>query len=261
MISIKTSQEISVMREGGKRLAEVMASLISLVKPGIATKELDTASQTLILAAGGEPAFKGYDGFPGAICTSVNEEVVHSVPSSRVLKAGDIVTLDIGLVWHASAKATAGKQGFYLDMARTVPVGEIDKGTMRLLEVTQRSLEVGMQEARAGAKVGDIGYAVQQFVESHGYNVVRELCGHGIGRNLHEDPKVLNYGERSMGAVLKEGMVICIEPMVTVGDWKLKRSKDGHGFETKDGSLSCHFEDTIAITSSGPQVLTPTTYN
>lgn len=243
---MKTSQEISVMREGGKRLAEVMTKLVSLVKPGVATKELDTASQTLILTAGGELAFKGYDGFPGAICTSVNEEVVHSVPSSRVLKEGDIVTLDIGLVW----------KGWFLDMARTVPVGEIDKETMRLCEVTQQSLEVGIREARAGARVGDIGSAVQQFVEKHGYNVVRELCGHGIGKDLHEDPKVLNYGKKDTGEILKEGMVICIEPMVTIGDWKLKRSKDGHGFETKDGSLSCHFEDAIAITSRGPQVLT-----
>jgi methionyl aminopeptidase len=250
MTSVKTPKEISVMREGGKRLAEVMASLISLVKPGVATKELDTASQTLILAAGGELAFKGYDGFPGAICTSVNEEVVHAVPSSRLLKEGDIVTLDIGLVW----------KGWFLDMARTVPVGGIDKDAMRLCEVTQQSLEVGIKEARAGARVGDIGNAVQQFVEKNGYNVVRELCGHGIGRDLHEDPKVLNYGARNTGMALKEGMVICIEPMVTAGDWKLKRSKDGHGFVTKDGSLSCHFEDTIAITSFGPQVLTPTTY-
>ncbi len=234
------------MREGGKRLAEVMASLISLVKPGVATKELDTASQTLILAAGGELAFKGYDGFPGAICTSVNEEVVHAVPSSRLLKRGDIVTLDIGLVW----------KGWFLDMARTVPVGKIDEKKEHLLKVTRGALDIGILQAKVGNKVGDIGHAVQQFVEGNGYNVVRELCGHGIGKNLHEDPKVLNYGEKDTGAVLKEGMVICIEPMVTVGDWKLKRAKDGHGFETKDGSLSCHFEDTIAITPSGPQVLT-----
>ncbi|MDO8474399.1 MAG: type I methionyl aminopeptidase [bacterium] len=246
MISLKSLQEISVMREGGRKLAQVMAQLISLVRPGIPTRELDRAARALILDSGGELAFEGYDGFPGAICTSINEEVVHSVPSSRVLKEGDIVTLDIGLTW----------QGWFLDMARTVPVGNIDKATMRLCKVTQESLDIGMKKAKAGNKVGGIGYAVQQFVEKNGYNVVRELCGHGIGKNLHEDPKVLNYGERDTGLVLKEGMVICIEPMVTVGDWKLKRSKDGHGFETKDGSLSCHFEDTVAITSSGPQVLT-----
>lgn len=246
MISLKTSQEISVMREGGRKLAEVMAQLISLVKPGIPTKDLDKAARSLILDSGAKVAFQGYDGFPGAICTSVNEEVVHSVPSSRVLREGDIVTLDIGLVW----------QEWFLDMARTVPVGSIDKKTMRLLEVTKESLDIGIAKASVGNKVGDIAYAVQHMVESNGYSVVRELCGHGIGKNLHEDPKVLNYGERGTGVVLKEGMVICIEPMVTMGDWKLKRSKDGHGFETKDGSLSCHFEDTVAITSSGPQVLT-----
>ena len=234
------------MREGGKRLAEVMEQLISLVKPGIATIDIDRAARALILGAGAKIAFEGYDGFPGAICTSVNEEVVHSVPSSRILKEGDVITLDIGLVWKK----------WFLDMARTVPVGRIDKETMRLLKVTKQSLDIGVQEARVGSRVGDIGYAVQQFIESNGYNVVRELCGHGIGKNIHEDPKVLNYGEKDTGAVLKEGMVVCIEPMVTVGNWKLKRSKDGHGFETKDGSLSCHFEDTVAITSSGPKVLT-----
>jgi len=246
MIFLKTPQEISVMREGGKRLAEVMEQLISLVKPGIATIDIDRAARALILGAGAKIAFEGYDGFPGAICTSVNEEVVHSVPSSRILKEGDVITLDIGLVWKK----------WFLDMARTVPVGRIDKETMRLLKVTKQSLDIGLQEARVGSRVGDIGYAVQQFIESNGYNVVRELCGHGIGKNIHEDPKVLNYGEKDTGAVLKEGMVVCIEPMVTVGNWKLKRSKDGHGFETKDGSLSCHFEDTVAITSSGPKVLT-----
>lgn len=246
MISLKTSQEISVMREGGRKLAEVMGELISRVEPGIATEELDRAAQALILNTGAKIAFQGYDGFPGAICTSVNEEVVHSVPSSRILKEGDILTLDIGLIW----------KGLYLDMARTVPVGSIDREAMRLLQVTRESLGIGIAKAKAGNTVGDIGHVVQQFIEGNGYNVVRELCGHGIGKNLHEDPKVLNYGERGTGAVLKEGMVICIEPMVTVGDWKLKRSKDGHGFETKDGSLSAHFEDTIAITSQGPEVLT-----
>ena len=246
MIFLKTPQEISVMQDGGRKLAAVMAQLIALVKPGVATKELDRAARVLIFNSGAKLAFEGYDGFPGAICTSVNEEVVHAVPSLRALKEGDLVTLDIGLIW----------KGWFLDMARTVPVGKIDRETKHLLEVTQESLEVGIKEARAGARVGDIGSAVQQFVEKNGYNVVRELCGHGIGKDLHEDPKVLNYGKKDTGEILKEGMVICIEPMVTIGDWKLKRSKDGHGFETKDGSLSCHFEDAIAITSRGPQVLT-----
>src|SRR3989338_571501 len=181
MIALKTQKEIEIMREGGRKLAEVMASLILLVKPGVATKELDRAARELILSVGGKLAFEGYDGFPGAICTCVNEEVVHSVPSSRALKEGDIVTLDIGLVWPASAKATAGEQRWFLDMARTVPVGRVDKETSRLLEVTRQSLDTGIAAAKAGHRVGDIAYAVQQTVESSGYGVVRELCGHGIG--------------------------------------------------------------------------------
>lgn len=256
MISIKTPEEISVMAEGGKKLAGVMEQLISLVKPGIATKELDRVAGALILDSGAKIAFQGYDGFPGAICTSVNEEVVHSVPSSRVLQKGDIITLDIGLIWPASPKLQRDEQGWFLDMARTIPVGKIDGKRKRLLSVTQQALEIGTAQAKVGNRVGDISHAIQQFVEAKGYNVVRELCGHGIGKELHEDPKVLNYGDRDTGSALKEGMVICIEPMITVGDWKLKRSKDGHGFETKDGLLSCHFEDTIAITSRGPLALT-----
>ncbi|MDP4007541.1 MAG: type I methionyl aminopeptidase, partial [bacterium] len=169
MISLKTPRDISVMKEGGRKLAEVMAQLISLVQPGIATNDIDRAARALILGVGAKLAFEGYDGFPGAICTSVNEEVVHSVPSSRILKEGDIITLDIGLVW----------QGWFLDMARTVPVGKINKETRHLLDVTQQSLDIGIAKAKVGNTVGDIGYAVQQLVEKNGYNVVRELCGHG----------------------------------------------------------------------------------
>lgn len=234
------------MREGGKSLAKVMEELISRVRPGIATEELNRAARALILDSGAKIAFQGFDGFPGVICTSMNEEVVHSAPSVRTLKEGDIITLDIGLIW----------KGWFLDMARTVPVGKIDKKKEQLLRVTSEALEIGMLQAKTGNRVGDIGYAIQQFVEGNGYNVVRELCGHGIGKNLHEDPKVLNYGEKGTGPELVDGMVICIEPMVTVGDWRLKRAKDGHGFETKDGSLSCHFEDTVAITKEGLLVLT-----
>lgn len=250
MISIKTPQEIEVMRDGGKRLAKIMETLISRVKPGIATEELDKAARALILDSGAKIAFQGYDGFPGAICTSINEEVVHSVPSTRILQDEDIITLDIGLIW----------QGWFLDMARTVPVGKINEKKTHLLQITKEALEIGIRETKVGNKVGDIGYAVCKFVEGNGYNVVRELCGHGIGKNLQEDPKILNYGKRNTGPELVEGMVICIEPMVTVGDWKLKRSKDGHGIQTKDGSLSCHFEDTVAITKNGPEVLTNFSY-
>ena len=246
MISIKTKKEIETMRQGGRMLAEILEKLLKQVKPGVMTKDLDRAAEALILNSGAKVAFKGYEGFPAALCVSVNEEVVHVAPSERILKEGDIVTLDIGLIWL----------GLYLDMARTVPVGSVSPEIARLIRVTKKALHYGLKKTRPGNTVGDIGNTIQRYVESQGYNVVRELCGHGIGKELHEDPHVLNYGKRGDGETLKEGMVICIEPMITVGDWKLKRSKDGFGFETNDGSLSCHFEDTIAITSQGPLVLT-----
>ena len=246
MISIKTPKEIEAMRQGGRMLAGILDKLLKMVRPGIATKELDRAAEALILNSGAQVAFKGYEGFPAALCVSVNEEVVHMAPSERILKEGDIVTLDIGLVW----------QGLFLDMARTVPVGSVAPETARLIRVTKKALHYGLKKTRPGNTVGDIGNTIQRYVESQGYQVVRELCGHGIGKELHEDPHVLNYGKRGDGSELVEGMVICIEPMVTVGNWKLKRSQDGFGYETQDGSLSCHFEDTIAITSRGSEVLT-----
>ena len=246
MITIKTPQEISLMREGGKILSQILKELIERVKPGVSTKELDRAAGALILAFGAKLAFKGYEGFPGVLCTSVNEEIVHMIPGSRALKEGDMITLDIGLIW----------KGFYLDMARTVGVGNIDFEKQRLIRVTKKALRLGIGKAKIGNTVGDIGNTIQRFVESQGYQVVRELTGHGIGKGLHEDPHVENFGKRHQGPELAEGMVICIEPMVTVGDWHLKKAKDNYGFETKDGSLSCHFEDTIAITSRGPEVLT-----
>lgn len=246
MITLKSQEEIKIMQEGGSILAKILKELISQVKPGITTKELDRIAHNLILKSKAKVAFKGYDGFPAVLCTSVNEELVHVVPSDRVLKSGDIITLDLGIIW----------KGFYLDMARTVPVGEISFEARRLIRVTKKALRLGIKKAMPGNRVGDIGNTIQRFVESQGYQVVRDLCGHGIGRNLHEDPKILNYGKRGSGPELVEGMTICIEPMVMAGDFRLEKMEDGHGFKTKDNSLSCHFEDTIAITSSGPLVLT-----
>ncbi len=234
------------MREGGNILAAVMEELQKEVRPGVTTNFLDEQAELNIRKAGATPAFKGYEGFPKTLCTSVNEEIVHIIPSERVLNEGDILTLDLGLVW----------KGLYLDMARTVPMGSISKPAMDLIEATRKSLSLGIEQARPQNTLGDIAYAVQRYVESKGYGVVRELCGHGIGKELHEEPKVLNYGEKGKGLVLKEGMVLCIEPMVTAGDWHLKKAEDGYGFQTRDGSLSCHFEDTVAITSRGPEVLT-----
>ena len=247
MISIKTSEEIEIMRAGGKILSHVMKELQGEIKPGISTKELDRAAEALILQSGAQLAFKGYNGFPAAICTSVNEEVVHSVPSSRkILSEGDIITLDIGLIW----------KGYYLDMARTFPVGDIKLEVKKLLDSTEEALKIGIDEAKSGNTFGDIGYAVQKHIEEKGFNVVRELCGHGIGKDLHESPQITNYGKKKTGEIIKEGMVFCIEPMVTMGGWEVQTGKDGYSFETADQSLSAHFEDTVAITSQGTEVLT-----
>ncbi len=247
MISIKTPQEIALMAEGGRILAEIMKKLAKEIRPGITTKGLDILAENLIVKAGAEPAFKGYDEFPATACISVNHELVHAVPSERILKEGDIVSLDLGLIWHE----------FNLDMAVTLPVAGISSDAARLLLVTKKTLKHGLKKVRPGNTVGDIGNTIQRYVESQGYNVARDLCGHGIGRELHEDPKIPNYGKRGAGPELRDGMVICIEPMVMIGNWKLKKAADGFAYETADGSLCAHFEETIAVTKNGFQVLTP----
>ena len=246
MISIKTKEEIEIMRQGGKILATVLAQVASMVKPGITTLELDRAAEALILAAGAKPAFKGYDGFPYSLCASVNEVVVHGFPSNYRLQEGDLVGLDLGVLY----------KGFNTDMAVTVPVGEVSFEAKRLLAVTKKSLKLGIKKARHGVTTGDVGNTIQRYLEDQGFGVVRDLCGHGIGREVHEDPQVPNYGQRHKGTELKEGMVICIEPMATMGDWKIKKAKDGYGFATRDNSLTAHFEHTLAITRDGAIVLT-----
>lgn len=248
MITIKTPEEIKIMAEGGKILAKIVKELEKQVKPGVKTVELDGLAESLVLKYGGECAFKGYQGYPACLCTSVNEEIVHAVPSERVLKEGDLLSLDLGIIY----------KGFNTDMAVTVPVGKVSEETKKLLEATRKSLEAGIKEVRAGRTFGDISCAIQEYVESQGFNVVRDLCGHGIGKDLHEDPEILNYGERGEGEEIKEGMVFCLEPMVTAGDSRIKRIKNGFTFQTQDGSLSAHFEHTIAVTQTGPQVLTKT---
>lgn len=247
MISLKSPEEIAIMREGGRMLAQIMQELISEVMPGVSTDQLDKSAEEKIREAGATPAFLNYEGFPRTLCASVNEEVVHAVPSAeKILKAGDIITLDLGLI----------HKGYYADMARTVPVGKIDPNTARLVRATERALELGTKEVWSGVTVGDIGNAIQRFVEGQGFGVVRELCGHGIGKELHEEPQIPNYGERHTGVKLESGMVLCIEPMVTMGDWDVKRAKDGQAFVTRDGSLAAHFEDTVAVTADGSEVLT-----
>ncbi|HOK35325.1 MAG TPA: type I methionyl aminopeptidase [Candidatus Pacearchaeota archaeon] len=246
MLTLKSPGEIEVMAEGGKLLAGIMKKLEEKVKAGVPTKFFDELAEELIFKCGGEPNFKGEGGFPATICTSVNEEIVHGIPSERILREGDILSLDIGMKY----------KGYHSDMAVTVPVGKVSSEAQRLIRVTKKALKRGIKKARIGNTLGDIGNTIQRYVESQGFNVVRELCGHGIGKELHEDPQVLNYGKRHKGLKIQEGMVFCIEPMVTIGDWRIKRSKDGQGFETKDGSLSCHFEHEIAITQKGPRILT-----
>ncbi len=246
MITIKTPEEIEKMREGGKILAGIMEELKKRVKPRITTKELDRVAETLILKSGGKPSFKGHQGFPAALCTSINEEIVHAVPSQRKLKEGDVISLDLGMLY----------KGFHTDMAITLPVGNISPEAQRLIRVTRKALKRGVKKARIGNTFGDIGNTIQRHVESQGFNVVRELCGHGIGKEIHEEPQILNYGKRRTGPQIKEGMVFCLEPMVTMGDWRIKKTKDDCGFKTADGSLSCHFEQTITVTKDGARVLT-----
>jgi len=223
MITIKTENEIEIMREGGQLLADILEEVSRKVAPGVTTKELDALAENLILKSKAKPAFKGYGGFPATLCTSVNNIVVHEVPSNRKLKEGDIITLDIGLI----------HKGFYADMAKTVAVGSVDPEVARLVKVTKKALKLAIKKSKPGNTFGDIGNTIQRYVEYQGFNVVRDLCGHGIGRELHEDPEILNYGKRHSGPKIKEGMVFCIEPMVTMGDWRIKKSADKFGFETK----------------------------
>lgn len=246
MIPIKTPEEIKIMREGGKILAKIMKELEKKVEPGITTRELDRQAEGLIFKFGVKPAFKDYEGFPCILCVAVNEEIVHAVPSERILKDGDIISLDLGLLYKS----------FYVDMAVTLPVGKIEPETARLIRITKKAIKRGIKKVRPGNTIGDIGNTIQRHVEGQGFNVIRDLCGHGIGRELHEDPQILDYGKRRTGPEIKEGMVFCLEPMVSAGDYKIKRSADGFGYQTADNSLSAHFEHTIAVTKTGSEVLT-----
>jgi methionyl aminopeptidase len=246
MIKIKTREEIEIMAQAGRILAEIMKELEAKVKPGIGTKDLDKAAERLVLRYGAKPSFKNYQNFPATICACVNEELVHCVPSARKLKQGDILSIDIGLCY----------KGYNSDMAVTVPVGEISPEALRLLKVTKKALKRGIKKVRPGITFGDIGNTIQRYVEGQGYSVIRDLTGHGIGKEVHEEPEIPNYGKRKTGPVIKEGMVFCIEPMVAVGDWHIKKAQDGYGFQTKDNSLSAHFEHTVAVFKDRCRVLT-----
>jgi methionyl aminopeptidase len=246
VIICKSPVEIEKMRDASALVAEVLAELAGMVAPGISTLELDREAERLVRAAGAEPAFKGYRGYPCTLCASVNEQVIHGIPNKRPLVEGDVVSLDMGVKKH----------GFFGDSAVTVPVGRVSEEAQLLLRVTQESLAKGIEQVRLGGRVSDIGHAIQKHVEAHGFSVVREFVGHGIGASLHEEPQIANYGEPGRGPRLAEGMTLAIEPMVNVGKAAVKMLSDGWTAVTRDGSLSAHFEHTVAVTAQGPLVLT-----
>src|SRR5690242_15307664 len=237
------------MRAANALVADVLAQLAAFVAPGVTTRDLDALAERLVREGGAEPAFKGYRGYPATLCASVNEQVVHGIPSDRPLVEGDILSLDMGVKLN----------GFYGDSAVTVPVGTIGAGAANLLQVTEQALERGIGQVRIGGRISDIGHAVQEHVESHGYSVVREFVGHGIGAALHEEPQIANYGEPGRGPRMVEGMVFAIEPMVNMGKAAVKVLADGWTAVTRDGSLSAHFEHTVAVTKDGPLILTAPT--
>jgi len=234
------------MRAANALVAEVLAELATMVAAGVTTRDLDQAAERLVRDGGAEPAFKGYRGYPSTLCASVNDQVVHGIPSNRALHEGDIISLDMGVKLN----------GFFGDSAVTVPVGKVSEEASTLLRVTREALEKGIAQVKLGGRVSDIGHAIQQHVEAHGFSVVREFVGHGIGASLHEEPQIANYGEPGRGPRLAEGMTLAIEPMVSIGRPAVKVLADGWTAVTKDGSLSAHFEHTVAVTKTGPLVLT-----
>jgi methionyl aminopeptidase len=243
----KSPEEIEKMAAAGDILVRTMRLLEGKLREGVTTADLDAAAERFIRSQGATPAFKGYRGFPGSICTSPNSMVVHGIPGPYRLERGDIVSVDIGVV----------KDGWVADAARTFPVGQVTPVAGKLLDVTRRSLFDAVEQCRPGNRLGDVSHAVQQRVESEGLSVVRSLVGHGIGRSMHEDPQVPNFGEPGRGIVLEEGMVLAVEPMVNAGRHQVRMGDDGWAIYAQDGSLAAHFEFTIAITADGPRILTP----
>jgi methionyl aminopeptidase len=246
VIVCKSPAEIEKMRAASQLVAQVLDELAAMVVPGVSTQDLDEAAEQRVRAAGAEPAFKGYRGYPATLCASANEQVIHGIPNRAPLKAGDIISLDMGVKLG----------GYYGDSAVTVPVGAVKEDVARLLRVTQEALEKGIAQVRVGGRISDIGHAIQKHVEANGFSVVREFVGHGIGASLHEEPQIANYGEPGRGPRLAEGMTLAIEPMVNMGKPAVKVLADGWTAVTKDGSLSAHFEHTVAVTKNGPDVLT-----
>jgi methionyl aminopeptidase len=246
MITLKSPRELETMRRSGKITAAVLTELMAAVRPGVTTAELDAMAEAGIRSRGGIPTFKGYHGFKHSICASVDDEVVHGIPGSRVLREGELLSIDIGTTL----------EGYVSDSAVTVPVGTVSVEAKKLLDVTQECLFIGIAAMQRGNRVGDIGAAVQAHAESHGYGVVRELVGHGVGQQMHEEPQVPNYGKPGTGPELRTGLVLAVEPMITQGGREVNTLKDGWTVVTQDGKLAAHFEHTIAVTDDGPRVLT-----
>jgi methionyl aminopeptidase len=245
MVYLRNRDELEAIRAAARIVAKTIDLLCREVRPGLTTAELDRVAETFIRDHGARPAFKGYRGFPASICPAINDEVVHGIPGARRLAEGDILGIDVGVE----------KDGFYGDAAVTVPVGEVSEEARRLLEVSRESLARGIEQARAGRRVGDISHAIQSYVEGQGFSVVRALVGHGIGREMHEEPQVPNYGPPERGPRLMAGQVLAIEPMVNVGGPEVVTQSDGWTVVTKDGSLSAHFEHTVAVGPNGPEIL------
>lgn len=246
MITIKSPREIELMRKSGKITSKTLAVLIDAAKPGVSTRELDRIAEDSIRSQGGIPTFKGYNGYPASICTSINEEVVHGIPDGYVLAEGDLLSIDIGTTL----------EGYVSDSAVTLAIGTVSEAAQRLLTVTRECLMRGIAQMQAGNRLGDIGAAIQAHAEAHGYGVVRDLVGHGIGTKMHEEPQVPNYGKQGQGLVLRAGLVLAIEPMITEGTWRVRTLEDGWTVVTEDDKLAAHFEHTIAVTDEGPRILT-----
>ena len=245
MIIIKSPREIEQLKKSNAIVAEVFEKLKGMIAPGITTKELDQVAEEYILSKGGRPAFKGYRGFPATLCISINEEVVHGIPGQRRLKEGDIVSIDVGVNFA----------GYFGDSAITLPVGEVDLESKRLLEVTEKALTLGIEKAKIGNRLFDISYAIQRWVESRGFSVVRDFVGHGIGKDLHEEPQIPNFGSPHQGPRLEKGMVFALEPMVNEGTYEVRVLSDGWTVVTADGKRSAHFEHTISINDDGAEIL------
>ena len=245
-IIIKSQREIEIMRQAGKIVATVLQELKSRTEPGMTTRDLDEIASKETERLGAVPSFKGYHGYPATVCVSLNDEIVHGIPGDRVIRDGDIVSIDFGVIYD----------GFQGDAALTIGVGNISPEAEKLLEATEGSLMAGIAAAKAGARLGDISAVIQEYAESRGFSIVREYTGHGIGRDMHEDPQIPNYGLKGQGPLLKKGMTLALEPMVNIGDWRTKVEDDNWTVRTSDGSLSAHFEHTIAITDNGAEILT-----